>query len=94
MVDDRGQLAIMFCIEGDCPMCVPCVHFVGFKDDAYNRAVKIFGRPDFVHRFWDKRAVGDVVPGIDTVVFGRQKDWDRFVNDQPSEFAFNDSEQF
>jgi hypothetical protein len=31
-------------------------HFVGFRDDRYNRAIRVFGRPDFVHRFWDRRA--------------------------------------
>lgn len=28
-------------------------HFVGFKDDRYWAAVKAFGKPDFVHRFWE-----------------------------------------
>jgi hypothetical protein len=71
----------------------PCVHFVGFRDDSYHNAVKVFGLPDFYHRYWDRRAADDVAPG-DTVVFARQKDWDRFVNNQPVEFAFNDSEVF
>lgn len=44
------------------------LHFVGFKDDAFNRAKRVFGRPDFIHRFWDARAVAEVVDG-DTVVF-------------------------
>ena len=75
-------------------MCVtPCLHFVGFRDDAYTRAVRVFGRPDFVHRVWDHRAVGDVAPG-DTVVFGRTKDWLRFTHNEPTPFSFNDSEQF
>jgi hypothetical protein len=60
-------------------MCFkPCLHFVGFRDDAYNRAVRVFGKPDFVHRFLDRRAMDDFAPG-DTVVFGRAKDWDRLV---------------
>jgi hypothetical protein len=72
----------------------PCVHFVGFRDGAsYHNAVKVFGLPDFIHRVWDCRAVGDVAPG-DTVVFGRTKDWDRFVTNQPTVFSFNDSECF
>jgi hypothetical protein len=75
-------------------MCIiKAVHFIGFRDDAYTRAVRIFGKPDFVHRYWDVRAIGDIAPG-DTVVFGRDKDWQRFLNNTPSEFAFNDSEQF
>ena len=32
------------------------VHFVGFKDDRYTTAVRIFGKPDFIHRIWDIRA--------------------------------------
>ena len=75
-------------------MCYPsCLHFVGFRDDAYLRAVRLFGRPDMVHRFWDKRAVGDVAPG-DTVVFARDKDWQRYLTGQPTPFSFNDSEDF
>lgn len=71
----------------------PCVHFVGFRDDAFLRAIRVFGPPHFVHRSWDVRAVSDVAPG-DTVVFGRQKDWERFMTDQPKLLAFNDSECF
>ena len=44
------------------------LHFVRFKDDRYLNAVKTFGRPDFIHRFWDHRAVSEIAPG-DTVVF-------------------------
>lgn len=44
------------------------MHFVGFKDDRYLAAVRAFGRPDFVHRFWDRRAVDEVADG-DVVVF-------------------------
>ena len=36
------------------------LHFVGFKDDAYNRAVKVWGKPTFIHRYWDVRASLDV----------------------------------
>lgn len=43
-------------------------HFVGFKDDRYHAAVRAFGRPDFVHRFWDRRAVDEIAPG-DRVIF-------------------------
>lgn len=44
------------------------LHFVCFKDDAYFRAMKIFGKPDFVHRHYDKRCVAEIMEG-DTVVF-------------------------
>lgn len=72
---------------------IQAVHFVGFRDDAYLRAMKVFGRPDFVHRYYDKRTIGDIAPG-DTVVFGRDKDWNRFLTNSPAEHSFNDSEHF
>jgi hypothetical protein len=44
------------------------IHFVGFKNDRYYNAVKVFGKPDFIHRHYDHRAFADFAPG-DTVVF-------------------------
>jgi len=44
------------------------LHFVRFSDDRYLNAVKTFGRPDFIHRHWDMRAVAEVMPG-DVVIF-------------------------
>ena len=44
------------------------MHFVGFKDDRWWNAIRVFGRPDFVHRRWDRRAVAEVFDG-DVVVF-------------------------
>lgn len=46
----------------------PSLHFIGFKDDRYWNAVKVFGLPDFYHRIWDIRARQEVVPG-DVAVF-------------------------
>lgn len=66
-----------------------CLHFVGFRGDEYTRAVRIFGKPDFIHRYWDHRAVGDIVPGLDTVVFAKGSE-----RDAPNVYAFNDSEHF
>lgn len=53
------------------------VHFVGFKDPRldkdprYDNAVKVFGRPDFLHRKWDARAKfgGEYDPQNDFFVF-------------------------
>lgn len=67
---------------------MPCLHFIGFRGDEYPRAVRIFGRPDFIHRYWDYRALGDIAPG-DTVVFAKGTE-----RDQPNIHAFNDSEVF
>lgn len=73
----------------------PALHFVGCWDDdeVFDRAVQVFGPPDFVHRKWDVRATADVAPG-DTVVFFRDKDWTRFVDNAPVAFAFDDSAHF
>lgn len=75
-------------------MCFkPCLHFVGFRDDAYLRALNLFGKPDFIHRYWDRRAVTDVAPG-DTVVLAGLRDYWRFVNQDPVTWTFNDAEEF
>lgn len=63
-------------------------HFVGFKDDRYTTAVKVWGRPDFYHRFWDRRAVDEVMEG-DVVVFA---DGDEHQEVKP--FAYDDSAFF
>jgi hypothetical protein len=51
-------------------LVTPCVHFVGFKGDEYSAAVRVFGRPDFIHRKNDLRLVfgGELHPS-DTVVY-------------------------
>ena len=36
------------------------VHFVGFRDDRYWNACRVFGLPDFIHRRWDKRAAREI----------------------------------
>jgi hypothetical protein len=50
--------------------------------------VKTFGKPDFVHRFWDRRARDEVAPG--DVVFFAEGDETQPVR----EFAFDDSANF
>ena len=49
-------------------MTMSLIHFVGFSDDRYWNAVRVFGKPDYVHRFWDNRAISEIAPG-DSVVF-------------------------
>ena len=36
------------------------VHFVGFRDDRYWSAVRIWGRPHMIHYRWDRRARREV----------------------------------
>jgi hypothetical protein len=46
------------------------VHFVGFRTDSeYSAAVRVFGRPDFIHLFHDLRMYGDVGEG-DIILLG------------------------
>ncbi|WP_230079837.1 hypothetical protein [Alteripontixanthobacter maritimus] len=43
------------------------LHFVGFRDDRYWNAVRVFGIPDMIHRNWDVYTSNDIAPG-DVVV--------------------------
>lgn len=67
------------------------IHFVGFKDDRYWNAVKVWGLPDFYHRVWDVRAKQEAKPG-DIIIFARAKDFDNI--DNPSKWTFDDSSIF
>jgi len=51
-------------------MTRPCLHFVGFRDDRYLTALRVFGPPDFIHPGWDVRAAREIAPG-DVVVFAQ-----------------------
>ena len=64
------------------------IHFVGFKDNRYITAIKVFGTPDFIHRLWDRRAVHEVQPG-DVVVFA-----DGDETQAVETFAYDDSANF
>ena len=64
------------------------IHFVGFSNDRYHTAVAVFGKPDFIHRFWDYRAVCEVQEN-DIVVFANG---DETQNVNP--FTFDDSANF
>lgn len=50
--------------------------------------MRTFGQPDFIHRFWDRRAIAEVFPG-DRVIFA-DKDEHQSLN----EFTFDDSANF
>jgi hypothetical protein len=45
-----------------------CVHFVGFRGEEYWSAVKVWGRPHYIHRGWDLRARRELDED-DTIVF-------------------------
>lgn len=47
----------------------PTIHFVGFTETGQlARAIAAFGKPDFYHRRWDRRAIAEVMDG-DVVIF-------------------------
>lgn len=51
-------------------MLRPCIHFVAFRGEEYWSAVKVWGRPDFVHIGWDRRALREI--GEDDIVIFAQ----------------------
>lgn len=63
------------------------LHFVGFRDDRYWNAVRVFGLPDFYHRGWDTRARREIADG-DVLVFAVGSE-----RDAPIRFTFDDSNQ-
>ena len=69
-------------------MTTSCTHFVGFKDDRYTYATKVFGHPDFIHRHWDGRAKS-MVSECDRVVFATGSE-----QDVPKLYSFDDSGVF
>jgi hypothetical protein len=64
------------------------MHFVGFKDNRWFNAVRVFGKPDFIHRRWDYRAVSEVCDG-DTVIFA-----DGDEHSPIDQYSFDDSANF
>ena len=52
---------------------VPCVHYVGFRDDRYWNARRIWDGPAFIHRWWATRARREIAD-CDVVIFA-EGDW-------------------
>ena len=71
------------------------LHFVGFKDDRYNTAIRVFGKPDFIHRFWDRRAQREIDEG-DVIVFAKGDESQAFGpnGNDIHEFTYDDSAHF
>lgn len=44
------------------------VQFVGFRGEEYNSAVQVWGKPDFIHMWHDKRMRRDI-SSFDIVIF-------------------------
>jgi hypothetical protein len=65
----------------------PALHFVGFRGDEYWSAVRIWGRPDFIHRRWDQRARREISPD-DVLIFATGSE-----ADPPSRFNGDDLDE-
>jgi hypothetical protein len=63
----------------------PALHFVGFRDDRYWAAVRVWGRPSYIHMGWDQRARREIADG-DTVVFANGP-----ADQQPAERNWSDT---
>ncbi|MFG1302655.1 hypothetical protein V5F34_00750 [Xanthobacter autotrophicus] len=50
------------------------VHFIGFRGEEYWSAARIWGRPGFIHRRWDLRALRDIDTEVDVVIFAQGTD--------------------
>lgn len=61
----------------------PAVHFVGFRGDEYLSAVRVWGRPGFIHMGNDTRMRREMACE-DTVVFANG------CEDRPSDRNFSD----
>ena len=59
----------------DAPLPLPALHFVGFRGDEYTTAVRIWGKPDFFHQRWDRRAKREIGPS-DTIIFAKGTEHD------------------
>ena len=64
------------------------VHFIGFRGDEYGRACLVFGVPDFVHKWHDRRVYGDVGSG-DILIFANKE-----KEDYIREYADQDHERY
>lgn len=62
----------------------PAIHYIGFRGDEYNAALRIFGPPDFVHLGWDRWAKQEVADR-DVAIFARGT-----FDDPPSAYSFPD----
>ena len=60
------------------------LHFIGFRGDEYARAIRVFGKPDFIHIGWDRWARKEVVEG-DVAVFAKGG-----FDDAPSPYSYPD----
>jgi hypothetical protein len=70
----------------DCHLSTHFVRFSNLHDQTYWSAVRTFGPPGFLHRYWDQRAFREIADG-DLVVFAKGE------ADQPV-VPFNGDDEF
>jgi len=65
------------------------IHFIGFRGEEYHSAIRVWGPPDLIHRWADKRfwLGGELCPG-DTCVFANGEE----THERDPRYSFNDSE--
>lgn len=71
-------------------MSVSLTHFVRFEsphDQRFQNAVLVFGPPDYLHRYWDRRALREIAAG-DVIVFAKGE------SDQPFATFNGDDEAY
>lgn len=59
-----------------------CVHYIGFRDDAFLRAYRLFGGPVMIHRVNDIRTQSEIDPDNDIAIYAGNEREDR-VRDIP-----------
>lgn len=64
----------------------PAVHFVGFRGHEYCSAIRVWGKPDFIHMGNDWRFRRELHP-LDTVVFANGHE------DKPADRVYADTKE-
>ena len=59
----------------------PVTHFIGFRGEEYNSAIKIFGPPDYIHPRYDTSAFAEINKS-DLVIFAKG-DADQIIKNGP-----------
>lgn len=51
------------------------VHYIGFRDDAFTRAYRLFGGPAMIHRVNDIRTQSEIDPDNDIAIYaGKERE--------------------
>lgn len=53
------------------------IHYIGFRDDAFLRAYRIYGGPAMIHRVNDRFAQNEIDPETDIAIYAGNEHEDR-----------------